>query len=315
MITFLPHYLSIATTIALPALGVGIGQGLATWAALQAINEQPSAKSDVSNLVILGMALVETAAIMGFVVAFMLLFGSTTVSVYGAYGELGIACAVGLPGFFIGICSSLPIYQSCFALAQQPFFASKIVRFMLITQSLIETPLIFGFIIALFIKNQTEHATTLLESYKCIASGLCIGLGCIGPSLGMAHFARTACRSIGINRNAYNQIFTFTFISEAIIETPIIFSLVIAILILISSAANTTLAGIAMLAASLCIGIGTLGPGISSGRTASSACINIAKNPENYGILSRTSMFGQGIIDTSAIYALLIAMMLILIAV
>ena len=66
-----------------------------------------------------------------------------------------------------------------------------------------------------------------------------------------------------------------------------------------------------MLAAGLCTGIGTFGPGISSGKTASAACHQIAVNPEHHGMLSKVSIFAQGLIDTSAIYALLISLLLI----
>jgi F0F1-type ATP synthase membrane subunit c/vacuolar-type H+-ATPase subunit K len=69
---------------------------------------------------------------------------------------------------------------------------------------------------------------------------------------------------------------------------------------------ENVLQGLAYLCASFCTGIGTLGPGISSGRTAASACSQIAYCPEAYGMLSRASMFAQGLIETSAIYAVLI---------
>ena len=101
-------------------------------------------------------------------------------------------------------------------------------------------------------------------------------------------------------------------VSEAIIETPIIFSLVISLLILMTPLPAAALTkSIALLAAGLCTGLGTLGPGISSGRTSAAACEQIALNPELYLTLSKVSMFAQGLIDTAAIYALVISIMLI----
>jgi F0F1-type ATP synthase membrane subunit c/vacuolar-type H+-ATPase subunit K len=135
----------------------------------------------------------------------------------------------------------------------------------------------------------------------------------MGPAIGMAQFAKVACEGIGFNRHAYPNMLTFTLISEAIIETPIIFSLVIALLVITTTITSTDplLTSIAMIGAAICIGLGTLGPGISSGKMASAACKQIAIHPELYGTLSRLSMFGQGLIDTCAIYGLLIAITLI----
>ena len=178
---------------------------------------------------------------------------------------------------------------------------------MLIAQSLIQTPIIFGFIIAMFIKGQASSVTALPEALRLVASGLCIGLGSIGPAIGMARFAKAACQAIGFNSATYTKILTFTFISEAIIETPIFFSLVISLFLITKTAAGADplLTSIAMMGAAICIGLSSFGPGIGSGNIASAACKQIAINPEKSGALSGLSMLGQGLIDTCAIFGFL----------
>jgi F-type H+-transporting ATPase subunit c len=208
------------------------------------------------------------------------------------------------------------VQESCFAIARQPFFQEKIIRLMLLTQSIIQTPIIFAFIVAMLIKNQALYAVALIDALRLVAGGLCIGLGCIGPALGLSIFARTACKSLGINRSIYNNLLSFTLVSQAIIETPIVFSFVIS-LILITFGSNHQSPALAIattLGAAFCMGIGTLGPGISSGKTAATACERITQTPEQYLLLSRLSMLGQGIIDTGAIYAFTIAMLLLFLA-
>lgn len=310
------HYGTIVCAVAIPAIGVGIGQGFASGRALDAIDQQPMARADITKVTILGMALIETAAVMGTFVAFLLLFGTKhiTHTTYTRAAEIGIACAICLPGFVLGLISALPARAACYAVARQPFFTNQITRFMLITLSLIQTPIIFGMITALFIQTQIATITTVRDSMRLIASGIAIGFGSIGPAIGLALFADSACRGIGINRTIYNQLLSFTFISQAIIETPIIFSFMVALVLLLfipGSPTENILHGIAMLSASLCIGLGTMGPGISSGRTAAQACTQITWHPELYGILSRISMFAQGIIETCAIYAVLISFLLL----
>lgn len=309
------HYVTPALTVSLSAVGAGIGEGLASKSALEAINIQPGARGSISKTMILGSALIETASIMGLLISIILLWGTKEIpyTLYSGLATLGIAFAICIAGFLIGIVSAWPAQEACLATARQPFFAQTIFRFMLVTQSLIQTPIIFGFIVAIMIRNQIPTITTFADSMRLLSAGISIGVGCIGPGIGLAVFARTACRGLGINRNAYNKILPFTFLSEAIIETPIIFALVISIFLLFTTIHQDTIfSGTAMLAAGLCIGLGTMGAGISSGKMSAAACHQIALDPRNYTNLSRISMFGQGLIDSSAIYAFLIALLLIL---
>lgn len=306
------HYGAIAAVVGINSIAVGIGEGLVGAAAIESIHIQPEAKNDISTTAILGMALVETAAITGISLALILLLGvgQQDKTIYFGLAEIGIVLAICVSGFVIGLVSSWPAISACHAIARQPFSSKRIIRFMLITQSMIQTPIIFGFIIAMFIKSMAMEITTIAESLRLIASGLAIGVGSIGPGIGLAQFGKTACDAIGINRKSYNKIFSFTLISEAIIETPVIFALVTSLIIIVSKT-NTLIQGIALVASALCIGIGTIGPGIGSGKTASAACKQIAINPDNYATLAKVSMFCQGLVDTAAIYALLISISLV----
>ncbi len=310
------YFAAIALTTAINAIGVGIGQGLTSTAAIEGINQQPSARSEIIKTAILGMALIETAAVMGTVVSFWLLIQvlNTANSYYANLAGIGVAFAICCSGFVLGLVSSMPARAACYSVARQPFFSQQIIRFMMISLSLLQTPIIFGFIIALFIQAQAVSITTMRDSLRLIASGICMGIGSIGPAIGLAFFSQKACQGIGMNRRAYGQIFSFTLISQAIIETPIIFALMISISLLFltpSVQQENLIDGIALFAAGLCTGLGTIGAGISSGRTATAACAQIIKNPEMYGSLSRVSMLAQGLIETAALYAVLISFILI----
>src|ERR1700730_7818800 len=160
------HFSTIALTVAVNAVGVGIGQGLTSSAALESINRQPSARNEITKTAILGLALIETAAVMGTFTSFLLLLQAhrTNESFYGTIAELGIAFAICCSGFVLGLVSSMPARAACFAVARQPFFAPQIIRFMMISLSLLQTPIIFGLIIALFIQGQTATIVTLRDS-------------------------------------------------------------------------------------------------------------------------------------------------------
>lgn len=307
------HYFSIAISTACAALGVSLGQGYASRAAFSAINRQPAVQPEISRTALLALALIETGAILGLLISFMLFFKIPS-NPYSALAELGMAFAIALPGLVTGFASSMPAYEAFGAIARQPFLAKKISNFMLLTQSLIQTPLIFGFIIALIIQTKLPSVTHLSQALALIGCGAAIGLGCIGPALGSGYFTKMACKSAGLNKAAYPKLFTFTFISQAIIETPVIFASIISFFLLTKAltVGEHPLIGYAYLAFALCIGFGTFGPGISSGRSAAAAAIQIAHNPQAYTFISRASMLAQGLIDTCAIYAFIIALWLIL---
>jgi len=311
------HALSILFSVGVTSIGVGLGGGIAAKGAINALNIAPKSGPEILRAVIIGLALIETGGILGVVMGLILLFGQSMEDpslLYIGISECGIAFALGITGCIVGAYSALPARQAAHSIARQPFFSAKIINTMLLTQSIIQTPVIFGFLISLFIKAQLVQVHDLTHSIKLLSSGLALGLACIGPILGLARFARIAVESVGRNRDSYGKVMTFTFISQAIIETPIIFAFVIAIILLVSpiSTYDSALYGIGSIAAALAIGIGTLGPGISSGNIAGAACREIAIDPKNSSLLMKTSILGQSIVEAAAIYALLISLLLLL---
>lgn len=306
------HAMTIALIVAVTAISVGIGEGMTGKAVLEALITQPKARAEISRTFLLGMTLIETAGVLGLVMSIMLLVentGSTVHSAYSYYAELGILFAVGLSGFILGIVSSYPASAACHAVARQPFFTPKIQIMMLLTQSIMQTPLIFAFMVSMLIKMQAASITDLGQALRLIGSGLSIGLGSVGPTIGLALIARQACTAMGINKYAYSTLFPFAIMSQAIVESPLIFALITSMFMLLNKTGATLslLSGISFLSAGLCMGLGTLMPGIGSGRTASQACQGIALNPDASTQLFRASLISQVLLETGSIYALLVA--------
>ena len=59
---------------AIGGAGAGVGQGIATGYAVEAISRQPEAKSDIMQTLITGLAITESSAIYALVIAFLLIF-------------------------------------------------------------------------------------------------------------------------------------------------------------------------------------------------------------------------------------------------
>lgn len=67
----------------------------------------------------------------------------------------------------------------------------------------------------------------------------------------------------------------------------------------------------AYIAAGLCMGLGSLGPALGQGFIGGKACESIGKKPEQSGAIMRTMIVALGFVESSAIYALLISLLLL----
>ncbi len=310
------HYASIALIITSTVISSALGQGRCAKAVLESINIQPAAAGEIARLMLFGMGLIETATVLCFTFICMILVGDTRTVSYttaSALADIGIACALAIPSFLTGFVAALPAYEAMRALARQPFFAPSINRFMLIGQSLMQTPVVFGLIIAFLIKNSSTASMDILNGVRLLAAGLTFGLGSVGPLIGLGTLAVAACRQLGINRHAYGKLFTLMLIGNATIEAPMFFAIIITMFMIgDASLAASPLKAICLVAGACCMGLGSLGAGINSGRIAATAATQVGKNPTLYGSVSRVSLIAQGLIDTSAIYAFLITLMVLL---
>ena len=68
------------------------------------------------------------------------------------------------------------------------------------------------------------------------------------------------------------------------------------------------------LGAGISIGIGALGPGIGEGHAVAKACEAIGRQPEAKSDVTSTLILGCALAETTGLYALIIALLLILLA-
>ena len=74
---------------------------------------------------------------------------------------------------------------------------------------------------------------------------------------------------------------------------------------------ETIIRAVALLGAGISMGFGAIGPGIGEGFAAGKACEGISRRPEESGLLTRTMLIGQAVSESTGIYALVIAFILI----
>lgn len=68
---------------------------------------------------------------------------------------------------------------------------------------------------------------------------------------------------------------------------------------------------ISIIAAAVAVSLGAIGPAFAEGRAVAAAMDAIARQPEAAGAISRTLFVGLAMIETTAIYCLVIALLLL----
>lgn len=74
---------------------------------------------------------------------------------------------------------------------------------------------------------------------------------------------------------------------------------------------NDWIALVSIFSAAFAVGLGAIGPALAEGRAVAAAMDAIARQPESAGTLSRTLFVGLAMIETMAIYCLVIALLLL----
>lgn len=71
------------------------------------------------------------------------------------------------------------------------------------------------------------------------------------------------------------------------------------------------ISAISIFTAGLTVAVGSLGPALGEGRAAAQALASIAQQPDAAGVLSRTLFVSLAMIESTAIYCFVVAMILI----
>ncbi len=303
------HYGGTAFLAAFAFFSSSLGQARIGKAALKASDRQPGDDRAIKKIFFTGIALSETVALIALGAAIYLFYSPITSPVQ-IYVRIAVYAAIIVPCVLISYLGSASIAESLQSAARQPFLVQQILNFMLVTQSLMQTPVIFCAIFAFIITMQAKQITTLPAALQLSAAGIMLALCSIGPCIGLSYFIKHASKSLRINRASFGQLFSCTFISQAIIETPFLLGLATTI-VLLQLEVTTISKGITLICAALALGGCTIPVSIASAYASAKILPGVAANPQHAPKLARFSIFCQAFIDTTAIYGLIIALLII----
>lgn len=307
------HFGSLVISMILCIFGVVFGQAAIGRAVLEASNTQPQSQEVFNKIGIITLAFVETSCILALTAVITLFFNTTLVpqtALNTSIAQCGCIFALGITGLMVGLATARPAIQALHAVARQPFFAGQIMNLMIIAMSIMQTPIIFGFIIQMMIHLQIDSLITINSALKYLAASACLGLGSIGPIIGQGIFAQSSCRALGINRACYARMRAFALVSQSMIETPVILALITAGLIILTPEPSP-LKVVALIGAALCVSLCNTGSGISSGRVSAAAATQMGINTTGAKTVEQTSLLAQGVLDSLVMYGFIIGILLI----
>lgn len=167
-----------------------------------------------------------------------------------------------------------------------------------------------------FLFGWMEHVdrSALILSFSAVGAGIAMIAG-IGPGVGQGYAAGKAAEAVGNNPEGGRPATIVMLLGAAVAETSGIFSLVIAIVMLFANPLVSR-EGTAIVLAASAIGAGLsmiagIGPGIGQGFAAGKGSEAVGKRPKLQSTIVRTMLLGQAVAQTTGIYALIIALILL----
>lgn len=150
------------------------------------------------------------------------------------------------------------------------------------------------------------------------ASAIGIGFAMIagiGPGIGQGFAAGKAAESVSKNKESVRETTMVMLLGAAIAETSGILSLVVALILLygnplISATGSTIVIAASAIAAGLSM-IAGIGPGIGQGYAAGKGAEYTGRRPKLQPQIVKTMILGQAVAQTTGIYALVIALILL----
>ena len=311
----LSAYAGAGLAMGFGAIGAAIGEGYTAAQANYAVSRNPEASGDIFKSMLVGQAIAESASIFALVVAMILLFtdfsGSSTIGISVVFSA-GVCMGLGAIGSGVG--SGFPAGAACIGMSRQPAMSGRLTTNMLIGSAVCQTPSIFALVTSFILLFTNFSDRPVSPTWAAIiGAGLASGLGAIGSGVGGGLVAETSCEGAARNPEMAGPLTNVMLLGQAVTQTTAIYGLLVSFILMFKtfpSAAELTPA-MALLGAGLCMGIGAIGPGVGEGFTARSAVQWIARNPGSLAELTRTMLVGQAVAESTGIYSLVVALVLI----
>ena len=224
-----------------------------------------------------------------------------------AYSGAAIAMGVGAVGAAIGVGYTAACANT--AISENINQAGTIFKIMLVGQAIAESAGIFALVVAILLMF-VDFGSEPLKAAALLGAGISMGFGALGSGLGSGLPGGQVLLGIARQPKISGRLITTMLIGSAVCQTPAIFALVVALMLMFVDFGSAPLKAAALLGAGISMGFGAIGSGLGSGFPGKEACSGIARQPEMAGKLTTTMLIGSAVCQTPTIFALVIALIL-----
>jgi ATP synthase F0 subunit c len=300
------------------AIGAAIGEGYTAAEANLAISRNKKMAGDIFKSMLIGQAIAESASIFALVIAMILLFTKfSAVSWVTVSAVFSAGLAMGFGAIGSGIGAGYPAGAACTGMSRQPAMTGRLTTNMLIGSAVCQTPSIFALVVSFILLFSNFSAIPVSPGWAAmLGAGLAIGLGAIGSGIGGGVVAEASCEGIARQPLTIQSVTNVMLLGQAIAQTPAILGLLVSFILIYKGfpATDSLAPSMALLGAGICMGVGAIGPGIGEGIASSGGVKAIARNQGLIGVITRSMLVGMAVAESTAIYSMVIALVLIFVA-
>jgi ATP synthase F0 subunit c len=199
--------------------------------------------------------------------------------------------------------------------ARQPKEFPGLFRTMLIGQAMAETAGIFALFIAIILIWVVD-TTSFVGAIANLGGGLCVGVSGIATGIGMGYVSARACEGVARQPEVSDRMMLSMLLAQAMVTSAFMFAFLITVLLVFGGYKDSggfvdIVTAAKYLGAGLSIGFGACGPALGVGLAGGEACRGIAANQAHSGLLTRTMFVGMAVSQSTAIYALVVSLILL----
>jgi F-type H+-transporting ATPase subunit c len=316
-LNLLGRYFGAGLALGLGGIGAAVGMGMSAAQANAAMMRQPEHQGHLLRTMLIGQAVGSSPSIFALVIGLMILFlpvaEPDAVGGNAVAAMVGAGLAIGLGALGSGAGCGFPGAEACEGVARNPRRSGKVTQAMLIGQAVAQSPSIFALVIGVVLVINPRTGTDWSYMGIFIGSGLAMGASALGSGLGSGLTAGGGVKGMSNWPKSHGLTFRTMLVGQGVCETPAIFGLLVALIMLFAmgDATSDFVTFAKTLAAGIAMGFGGIGPGIGSGLAGMSGCSTTALRPRHDSLILRTMLIGQAVAQSTAMYALIIALLLL----
>lgn len=219
--------------IGIAACSVGWALGKVAQGATEALSRQPLHHTKIISLMIMTQIFLEAPSVFAFIIALLIRARvSLSLSLMEGWQMLFVGLLVGLGTIGPAAGQALFSRETCRAVGRNISMYDRIFSYALITQGMVEAPVIFCLIMGLFIFATTIVQTPLGEAIAALSGVVSVfSLSAVGAAVGNGLAGASAVRCMAESPAQHPNLFRLALLAQSIIETAVVYSLIVGFLL------------------------------------------------------------------------------------